>query len=445
MGLNHEDTKARSKYKPYPSYKDSGVEWLGEIPEHWLKSAIKFMAIGKDTLFIDGDWIESKDISDSGIKYITTGNVGVGIYKEQGSGFISDETFKKLNCTELFAGDLLVSRLNAPIGRACIVPELNNRVVTSVDNVVIRPNIDFSKQFLKYLFTSSEYFQHTSNLARGSTMQRISRGLLGNVRFSYPSLDEQKSITSFLDQETGKIDLLIEKQQAMIALLKEKRQAVISHAVTKGLNPNTPLKDSGIKWLGQIPEDWVVKRLKFNYKLQSKKVEITNQQVIALENIEGWTGRLVSTDSAYQGQDVEFLDGDILFGKLRPYLAKVYRCKSLGVGFGDILVYRPKSHMDSDFSFYQFLNEQFISIVDSSTYGTKMPRASSEFIGEMYLPTPPKPEQKEIASYLDTQTQKIDTLIEKSQQAITLLKERKTALISAAVTGKIDVREHINV
>ncbi|MCE7574154.1 hypothetical protein ACTFQF_07520 [Aliivibrio fischeri] len=110
------------KYAAYPEYKDSGVEWLDEIPNHWTTAPIKYLALDNDTLFLDGDWIESKDISDNGIRYITTGNVGEGVYKEQGSGFITEETFQKLNCTEVFEGDILISRLNNPIGRACLVP-----------------------------------------------------------------------------------------------------------------------------------------------------------------------------------------------------------------------------------------------------------------------------------------------------------------------------------
>ena len=161
------------KYKSYPEYIDSIVDWLGEVPSHWESVPIKYLALDKDSLFLDGDWIESKDISSEGIRYITTGNVGEGNYKEKGSGFISEATFKKLGCTEVYEGDILVSRLNNPIGRACLVPNLNNRVVTSVDNVIFRPDTKYDKGFLVHLFSSKDYFKHTGNLARGATMQRI--------------------------------------------------------------------------------------------------------------------------------------------------------------------------------------------------------------------------------------------------------------------------------
>lgn len=216
----------------YPEYRASRVEWLGVVPVHWWSIPIKYMALQRNSLFLDGDWIESNDISSEGIRYITTGNVGEGEYKEQGAGYISEVTFHALNCTEVYEGDVLISRLNNPIGRACIVPGLGASIVTSVDNVIFRPDDVFNKKFIVYLFSSDEYFQNTRNLARGATMQRISRGLLGNIRVVVPSPEEQSQIAAFLDHETARIDALIAEQQRLIELLKEKRQAVISAAVT---------------------------------------------------------------------------------------------------------------------------------------------------------------------------------------------------------------------
>ena len=141
------------KYQAYSKYRDSGVEWLDKIPSNWKNAPIKYMALSKKSLFLDGNWIESKDISEEGIRYITTGNIGEGSYKEQGMGFITQETFNKLNCTEVYVGDILISRLNNPIGRACILPDLNNRVVTSVDNVIFRPDSTYDKRFLVFWFT----------------------------------------------------------------------------------------------------------------------------------------------------------------------------------------------------------------------------------------------------------------------------------------------------
>ena len=227
--ISHAVTKGLNPDAPM---KDSGVEWLGEVPDHWRSIPIKYMALERGSLFLDGDWIESKDISSDGIRYITTGNVGEGAYKEQGAGYVSEETFIALGCTEVYEGDVLVSRLNNPIGRACIVPNLGCRVVTSVDNVIFRPDSKFHRGFVVFLFSSDQYFKHTGNLARGATMQRISRGLLGNIRVVTPPLEEQAEIACFLDRETACIDALVDEAITVVGLLQERRSALISAAVT---------------------------------------------------------------------------------------------------------------------------------------------------------------------------------------------------------------------
>ena len=232
-------------------YKPTDLLWCPEIPEHWGTLKIKYLAIGKGTLFLDGDWIESKDItfdSDNGnIRYITTGNIGEGVYKEQGETHISEETFEKLNCTEVFAGDLLISRLNSPVGRCCIVPDLGKRIVTSVDNVIVRPQKKYLKKYLMFVMSSKKYFEYTDLISRGVTMQRISRSMLGDVKI--PITDdnsEQEKITSFLVDKTARIDNLVSQKEKLIEKLKEERIAIINKAVTKGLSTKVEMKPSGV-------------------------------------------------------------------------------------------------------------------------------------------------------------------------------------------------------
>lgn len=191
--------------------------------------------------------------------------------------------------------------------------------------------------------------------------------------------------------------------------------------------------DSGVELLAELPEHWKIKKLKFNLVLQNMKSDIGKKTVIALENIESWNGKYIETDATYQGEDVEFCAGDILFGKLRPYLAKVYRCTNRGISFGDLLTYRPSLDINTDFSFFYLISENFINIVNSSTYGTKMPRASSEFIANIYMMIPPLQEQQTIASYLDIATAKIDTLIEKQIKLIELLKEKRQTKVDKII------------
>jgi type I restriction enzyme S subunit len=192
-------------------------------------------------------------------------------------------------------------------------------------------------------------------------------------------------------------------------------------------------KDSGVEWLGDVPEHWGVKRLKYNLRLLTEKTD-RRENPVALENIESWTGRFIPTETEYEGEGVAFDADDILFGKLRPYLAKAYRAESPGEAVGDFHVMRPVPGMDSRFAQYQILNRKFIAIVDGSTFGSKMPRASWVFVGGMRVTTPPSEEQTAIAAFLDCETARIDALVAEQQRLIELLKEKRQAVISHAVT-----------
>ena len=453
------------KYKAYPEYRKSQIEWMHDVPVHWSNVPLKYMAIKDNSLFLDGDWIESKDISNEGIRYITTGNVGEGIYKEQGAGFISEATFNKLSCTEVYEGDLLLSRLNAPIGRACIVPKLSARVVTSVDNVIFRPDAQYLKQFLVYLFSSSSYFKHTSNLARGATMQRISRGLLGNIRVVIPTYEEQQKIASFLDHETTKIDTLIAKQEKLIELLKEKRQAVISHAVTKGLNPNAPMRDSGVEWLGEVPEHWgssTVKNLCYvndgnhgeEYPTESDFVDnrdgvpfIRAGDFDNLKIIENDL-RYIShkkNDSMRKGR---LQEGDILFVNRGATIGKlcIVDAPYAGSNLNSQIAYlRCNTNLADHRYVTYFLSSPYIQTkILAAIQGGALPQYPLKHIVNLDIWHGNIEEQKAISNFLDNKTNKIKGLIEKSELAINLMKERKTALISAAVTGKIDVRDFVS-
>lgn len=418
--------------KPYPKYKPSGVEWLGDVPEHWEVKKLSYWIsrYGSGTT----PSLESH-YSEEGIPWVTTGELRENVILSTVRS-VTNIAVENISALTIHPkGSLLIAMYGATVGRVAV---LGVHATLNQACFAIHPNAALTIEFLNYWFQG--FRKDLIALATGAGQPNVSADKILSLLIPAPVFIEQTTIANFLDRETARIDTLIAKQQRMIELLKEKRQAVISHAVTKGLDPTVKMKESGVEWLGEIPEHWEAKRLKYNLSLQTEKAGINGQQVIALENIESRSGRYIPTDSEYSGEDVAFVAGDILFGKLRPYLAKVYLCESEGIAFGDLLTFRPVSEFNSRFAFYSMLSEAFIKTVDSSTYGTKMPRASAEFINEMPLATPPLSEQLEIAKHLDSQTSKFDSLIEKANQAIELLKERRTALISATVTGKIDVR-----
>lgn len=439
--------------KKYDSYKKPIADWVDEIPSHWKDTRIKYLALDERSLFLDGDWIESKVIIEDGIRYITTGNVKAGYYSEQGNGHISETTFSKLNCTEVFEGDLLLSRLNLPIGRACIVPNLGKRIVTSVDNVIFRPDKEANKRYLLHLFSSKEYFEHNALTARGATMQRISRGLLGDVRIFLPPLSEQTQIANYLDHKTTAIDQLIEKKEKLITLLKEERTAVINQAVTKGLDPNVPMKDSGIEWLGEIPEHWEVSRISFltsrvgdGLHGTPKYVEESLYPFINGSNIDD--GEIIITERTKFVSQEEY-------SKNKKVLTSNTILMSINGTIGNLAFYNGETIMlgksaayinlepnvNKEFVYYFLKSSAASDYINKELSGSTIKNLSLNSIDKTPIPYPKEKEQKLIVSKIKNETLRIDEILLKSEQEIELLKEYKTALISEVVTGKVDVRD----
>lgn len=250
--------------------KDSGVNWIGTIPVEWEINKIKYTAIEENSLFLDGDWIESDVIEDEGIRYFTTGNIGTGLFKEQGDGYISPKTFEELHCLKVYPGDLAISRLNEPIGRACFIPDGQEYYVVSVDVVILRPDSNYDKRYLVYAMNSDGYREHANLIARGATMQRISRSQLGQFFIPVPSFKEQCAIADYLDVECAKIDGIIDDLESQIDILRSHKKSLVTEAVTKGIRDNAEMIDSGT-WLGCIPVGWEISKVK--YLVDDKHVE----------------------------------------------------------------------------------------------------------------------------------------------------------------------------
>lgn len=429
--------------KRYEKYKPSGIEWIGEVPEHWGNITLQNSA---DT-FIDGDWIESPDISSDGIRYITTGNIGVLNYKEQGAGYITEETFKKLDCTEVFPGDILISRLNEPIGRSCIIPDLNNRIVTSVDNVIYRPKADvFDKRFVVYQMNCHPYTINANLLARGTTMHRISRSTLGKIKLIFPPIAEQEAIAAYLDARCADIDKVVATQQKRIALLQELKQSEITQAVTRGLNPDARMKDSGVEWIGLVPEHWEIQKIKFSFDIFAGATPKTDKK-------DYWDGDIVwVTPADYKTEDKYIIEGQrtitkegydscntqvvpvgsIIFSKRAPIgtvaINKVELCTNQGC-----LSCVPKGVNSVYYYYVMSIATEFFDLLGS---GATFKEISADSFANVKLPCPNLAEQLEIVEYLDRRCGEIDKQIGAVTKQIELLREYKQALITEVVTGK---------
>lgn len=427
--------------KRYSEYKDSGIEWVGQVPKNWLIKRLKFVA----------------DINPSRLPGIADTTQCVFIPME---AMNSDGTFNqslRKPVSELKTGftcfakdDVIFAKITPCFenGKGALLAELESDVgfgSTEFHVLRIRKGITIPR-FLYYLSISGAFRRFGEAFMQGVAGQkRVTNNFVRDFVTGVPPVEAQGQITDFLDRKTAQIDALIAKKERMIELLKEECAAVINQAVTKGLDPTVELKDSGTDWLGKVPKHWQMKRLKYLVSLVNQPIEETTgtEFRIDLEDLESWTGETIEVES--QNKNIEgmksFVSGDVLFNKLRPYLAKVYRAKNFGVCGGELLVLRPTTLLDSDFLFYRVLSSAFINVVDGSTYGSKMPRASWDFIGDLIVPFPGKSEQTKIVEYLRQSLQRMDIILQKLTSEIEYLREYRTALISEVVTGKIDVRD----
>ncbi len=287
----------------------------------------------------------------------------------------------------------------------------------------------------------------------------INWDILKSIGVSVPPQSEQKAILAFLDREIAKIDALVAEQQRLIELLKEKRQAVISRAVTKGLNPDAPMKDSGIEWLGDVPEHWRVGKCGFyisilsGFAFPSVGFSDDDSDTKLLRGINVGVSRLKWDETVYwkrlpnDGLDIyEMQTGDIVIGMDRPLISEGIRAaKVKEIDLPCLLLQRVASlktgeQLNPNYLLALLSSEMFVAHFFPDTTGVSVPHISPEQINNFVIPVPPIVEQQEVSAFLDSETAKLDTLTAEAKRGIELLQERRTALISAAVTGKIDVR-----
>ncbi|MET3998407.1 restriction endonuclease subunit S [Marinobacterium sp. MBR-109] len=423
------------KYQAYPEYKDSGVEWLGKLPTNWGGVRLKYLAP-----------IVTEKATDRrnplGLENIEswTGKLQVTDSEFQGDG------------TRFIAGDLLFGKLRPYLAKVLLAQSEGEAVG---DFHVLRP-LHNDSRYLQYQMLTREFISIVDGSTYGAKMPRASWEFMGNLTCSRPSLIEQRTIAAFLDHETARIDRLIEKQQRLIELLKEKRQAVISHAVTKGLDPNVPMKDSGVEWLGQVPEHWDV--LAVNQATQ----KITNGYVGPTRDI------LVESGTPYV-QATHIKNGKINFdgGYFVTGIWSLKHKKSIlkkgdvlvvqtGAGTGDVglvsdseegynchalIILQPiKKKISGDYLSLVLRSAYGQSVLYSIRTGGMHPHLNCSEVKFVKLPVPSTGEQHAISEYVSDVIKKYADLMVLTQRQIQLLQERRIALISAAVTGKIDVR-----
>lgn len=357
----------------------------------------------------------------------------------------SDEQIRKLT---LKKDDVILTKDSespSDIGIPTWVKEDMPEVVCGYHLALIRPNVNVvTGLYLYYLLYSYGFKEHFWISAKGVTRFGISKGDIQNIQLLIPPIELQNKITRYLKEKDLLIDKLIKKKENLIMLLQQQRQSIITEAVTKGLNQNVKMKDSGVEWIGEIPEHWALNKIKYCVNLRGEKAEEqTTLQYLGLENIESKTGRYIPTeDVEIDGSAIKFFKGNVLFGKLRPYLTKVLLAEFNGRCSTEILVLETLSSIiNNAYLKNLLLTPNFIDEINSSTYGSKMPRANWSFIGNTLIPLPPLSEQEVIVKEIMEVDERYFILISKLKNQIKKLKEYRQSLIYEAVTGKIDVRD----
>ena len=408
----------------YEQYKDSGVDWLGDIPAHWDLIKMKYA-------------FEERNIKGYPDEPLLSSTQLYGVIPQSMYENRTVVATKGLETLKLVSkGDFIISLRSFQGG----LEYAYYQGIISPAYTVLKP-CAINNQYFRHLGKSNIYIQLLKSCVTGIREgQNIDYNILKRNFLPLPPLAEQTAIANFLDTKCEQIDRAVAQKEKVVELLNERRQILIQRAVTRGLNPDVELRDSGIDWIGQIPAHWEVKRLKNVISQLNIKEQSINSSLmyIGMENIESWTGKYILTESTVEGLANRFNKGNILFGKLRPYLAKVFLAENEGICSTEFMVFDARQNNKSYIQ-KLLISPDFISIVNASTYGSKMPRASVEFINNTFIPLPPLAEQTAIADYLDNVNEKIERAIALKREEIDKLKEYKQTLINSAVTGKIKI------
>ena len=440
---------------PYPAYRDSGVEWLGEVPEHWgvrrLGMALAQVVGGGTPNTARADyWADDED----GLPWVAISDMSQGGTIEATEKKVSPSGLREARLRPLPVGSVIYS-MYASVG---VVARLGIRAVTNQAILGLLPDAMLSARFLYWWLAAIRY--PVLALTRSNTQSNLNAETVRRLPLPLPPLDEQRAIAVYLDRETERIDALVAKKRLLIERLEEYRTALITRTVTHGLppeaaraaglDPSPRLKPSGVEWLGEVPEHWEVAAF-------SREVEIAEGQVdpelepyasmllVAPNHVESRTGRLLDPETASEQGAISgkyfCRAGDVIYSKIRPALAKVAVAPEDCLCSADMYPLRPRGSLVSGYLYWLLLSDGFVAWSVLEADRVAMPKINRETLGDLRLPIPPPSEQFAMDVYLQSETARIHGVIGSARTAIERLQEYRTALITAAVTGKIDVRE----
>jgi len=436
----------------YPKYRDSGVEWLGHVPAHWDVSPVRRLLAR-----IEQGWspeCESRPAEDGEWGVLKTGCANGGVFSDAENKALP-ANLEPVPELEIRAGDLLMSRANGSpslVGSIAMVKQSRPWLMLSDKVFRLHPRSGTDAAFLAWAFGSASFRAQVESAISGADglANNLPQSVLRAFFSPRPPLDEQGSIACFLDRETAKIDALVAEQQRLVDLLKEKRQAVLSHAVTKGLNPDALMKPSGIEWLGDVPAHWAVVAIKWLSSVRRGASPRPIDDPVFFDEAGEFAWVRIADVSASDGilreasqmlsdlgssLSVRLVPGDLfvsIAGTVgKPCIAGIKAC------IHDGFVYFPELPLDPQFLYRIF--EMGTCYGGLGKLGTQL-NLNTDTIGSIRIAVPSAEEIRQVLAMLEHELERLDSLTVEAHRAIDLLEERRTALISAAVTGQIDVR-----
>lgn len=436
-------------FPSYPNYKPSGVEWLGDVPEGWevkrARAVGVFSSSGIDKKSVEGEQAVQM------FNYLDVYKSPAKTLRYSDDLMWTTAAASKVVEHSVSTGDILLtpsSETADDIGHAARVESVPPNIVFSYHLLRFKKRESHDAAFLTYCFNAAPVRSYFESVCTGTTRKVLVRDDFKNAPFAIPPLAEQTAIAEFLDRETGKIDELVAEQRRLMELLKEKRQAVISHAVTQGLNPHAPMKPSGIEWLGDVPKHWAVvcaKRVASIFVPQRNKPELnTDGDGVFWVTMEQMRSEEVEATNLWVSETAAKVAGTRVL-KAGAVIASCVGTFGLAtINTADVIInqqlqaFIPHNRIEARFLRHCVISAgNYFDQIGTAATITYVNQAGFE---NLPLAVPPLEEQRAIVAFLETELAKFDTLTAEAQRAIDLLQERRTALISAAVTGQIDVR-----
>ena len=420
----------------YDTYKDSGVQWLGEIPGHWERNKVLrlFKQIGSGTTPSSGD---ASLYADEGTPWLQSGDFNNNEINST-SKFVTDKALDNYGLRLYNPGGVVIAMYGASIGKVGLL-----NIATTVNQAccVLSDSDHLLQKFSFYVFINEK--DNLVKKSKGGTQPNISLEIIKSHYIPIPPLSEQRSIVSFLDDKCGKIDEWVTKKQKEVEHLQELKQRVIADAVTRGLNPHVKMKATNIPWLKEIPEHWEMRKMKYLFDERSEKnhpdepmLSATQSEGVILQS--KYQGRVVVVNTGFEGLKLVKV-GDFVI-HLRSFQGGIEYAHDRGIISSAYTILNPKYPEYSAYYKRLFKSSSFIDLLKICVTGIREGQnINYSKLKQFSIPVPPLSEQKQIVSYLDAKTSKIDKLIANITKEIECIKEYKQRLISDVVTGQIKV------